>query len=143
MFNEFDDLLNVEELCEVLSIGKNKVYELLIATKKYIEEHYKKDMYVGFIGEVGNEIACTSGLLIYNYPPLYSQEFRKIGHVLNFFTINKFRRNGFGIQMMEIIKEYSKKNNFYKLDLTATEDGYELYKKSGFIDSVRNMDFIL
>lgn len=29
MFNEYDDLLNVEELCEILGIGKNTVYELL------------------------------------------------------------------------------------------------------------------
>ncbi|QAA30361.1 helix-turn-helix domain-containing protein [Clostridium manihotivorum] len=29
MFNQYDDLLNVDELCEVLSIGKNTAYELL------------------------------------------------------------------------------------------------------------------
>ncbi|KOA20319.1 helix-turn-helix domain protein [Clostridium homopropionicum DSM 5847] len=29
MFNQYQDLLNVEELCEILGIGKNVAYELL------------------------------------------------------------------------------------------------------------------
>lgn len=29
MFNQYDDLLNVEELCEILRIGKNVAYEML------------------------------------------------------------------------------------------------------------------
>ena len=29
MFNEYNDLLTVEELCEVLHIGKNSAYRLL------------------------------------------------------------------------------------------------------------------
>lgn len=31
MFKEYNDLLNVEELCEVLSIGKNAAYDILNA----------------------------------------------------------------------------------------------------------------
>jgi excisionase family DNA binding protein len=29
MFNQYDDLLNVEELCEILGIGKNVAYDIL------------------------------------------------------------------------------------------------------------------
>lgn len=29
MFNEYDDLLNVEEFCDVLGIGKNAAYDIL------------------------------------------------------------------------------------------------------------------
>lgn len=29
MFNEYSDLINVDELCEILSIGKNTAYEIL------------------------------------------------------------------------------------------------------------------
>ncbi len=29
MFNEYNDLVTVEELCEMLSIGKNSAYKLL------------------------------------------------------------------------------------------------------------------
>lgn len=123
--------------------GADKVSELTVATKRYIETHFSQGRYVGFIGEVRGEAACTAALLLYDYPPLYSGESRKIGHVLNFFTIKKYRRNGLGIRMMDFIKDYAKRNAFHKLDLSATEDGYDLYKKCGFADSVRNMEFAL
>lgn len=29
MFNQYNDLLNVEELCDILGIGKNVAYEIL------------------------------------------------------------------------------------------------------------------
>ena len=29
MFNQYEDLLNVQELCELLSIGRNYAYQLL------------------------------------------------------------------------------------------------------------------
>lgn len=29
MFNHYEDLLSVEELCEILAIGKNAAYEIL------------------------------------------------------------------------------------------------------------------
>lgn len=31
MFNQYEDLLNVEELCEILGIGKNSAYDILNA----------------------------------------------------------------------------------------------------------------
>ena len=33
MFNDYRDLLNVEEVCEILSIGKNAAYRLLASGK--------------------------------------------------------------------------------------------------------------
>lgn len=33
MFNDYRDLLNVEEVCEILSIGKNATYRLLASGK--------------------------------------------------------------------------------------------------------------
>jgi excisionase family DNA binding protein len=31
MFNQYDDLVKVEDLCEMLSIGKNAAYKLLLS----------------------------------------------------------------------------------------------------------------
>lgn len=33
MFNEYDDMVTIDELCEMLRIGKNKAYELLRSGK--------------------------------------------------------------------------------------------------------------
>ena len=42
---------------------------------------------------------------------------------------------------MEYVKQFAKNTNIYKLDLTATKVGYPLYKKCGFMDSERTMEY--
>ena len=123
---EYDD-----EKMEALSRG----------TYRYIKEHIEKDMYIGFFGEVDNRIACSTSLLIYDYPPLFSSTYRKIGHVLNFYTRPEYRKKGYGIGLMEYVKEHAKTIGVYKLDLAATDAGYPLYRKCGFQDAERMMEY--
>lgn len=120
---------------------QQKMDELSGASRNYITEHMREEMYVGFFGEVDNKIVCSTSLLIYSYPPLFSSDYRKIGHVLNFFTKKEYRHNGFGIGLMEYVQRYAKETGLYKLDLTATQSGYPLYKKCGFNDAERIMEF--
>ena len=119
----------------------NKMKELSIGSYQYIKEHIEKDMYIGFFGEIDNQIACSTSLLIYNYPPLFSSTYRKIGHVLNFYTRHQYRNKGYGIGLMEYVKQQAKKINIYKLDLSATKAGYPVYQKCGFLDSERIMEY--
>ncbi len=118
-----------------------KMKEVSAGTYQYISEHIQKDMYVSFFGEINNYIVCSASLLIYHYPPLFSAEYRKIGHVLNFYTRPSYRHKGYGNGLMTYIKQYAEENNYYKLDLTATKAGYPLYKKCDFIDSERIMEY--
>ena len=39
MFDDYRDLLNVEEVCEILSIGKNAAYQLLASGKLQCFRH--------------------------------------------------------------------------------------------------------
>ena len=39
MFEEYRDLLSVEEMCEMLSIGKNSAYQLLASGKIHCFRH--------------------------------------------------------------------------------------------------------
>lgn len=81
---------------------------------KYIRDYIDKGMYVGFLGILDTEIVCSTALLVYDYPPLFSDKNRKIGHVLNFYTKREFRGKG-----------------------------YSLYKKCGYFDSERCMEYLL
>ncbi len=114
--------------------------EIAIGSYQYIKEHIDKDMYIGFLGEVNDQIVCSTSLLIYYYPPLFSSEYRKVGHVLNFYTRPQYRNRGYGCGLMEFVKQFSKTINIYKLDLSATNAGYALYQKCGFIDAERIME---
>jgi GNAT superfamily N-acetyltransferase len=99
-----------------------------------MQEHILSDMYFGFLGIIGADIVCSSGMLVYTLPPLLSPGERKIGHILNFFTKAPFRGKGYGQGLMEFIKTTAKGEGISRLFLNATEMGYPLYAKCGFVE---------
>lgn len=117
-------------------------------TEAYVHEQAAAGSYVGFFGvdhdaydmmpittmaSVPVEtIACTGALLVYTLPPLYGQEGRKVGHVLNFYTRKAFRKRGYGKGLMAYMIAYAKENGFSRLFLNATADGAPLYRKVGY-----------
>lgn len=111
----------------------NKIHN---STIKYFKDLFDNNAYIGFLGfTTDNKIACTAGLLIYFLPPLNTASYRKIGHILNFYTKPEYRRKGYGMQLMDFIKVEAKKDGINRLVLNATEMGFSLYKKAGFIES--------
>lgn len=117
--------------------------QLDIGAREYIQKQLMADAYVGFLGKVDEVVVCSGALLIYALPPLRDRYPRKIGHVLNFYTKKEFRKCGYGQGLMTYIQAYAKENGFQRLFLFATEDGYPLYKKTGYIDSNKAMEYNL
>ena len=105
------------------------------STFKYFKELFNNKAYIGFLGiNTDNEIICTAGLLIYFLPPLNTPSYRKIGHVLNFYTKPHYRKKGYGMELMDYIKKVAKEEGINRLVLNATKMGFTLYKKAGFIE---------
>lgn len=113
----------------------DKIKQILKGTDDYLTECVNNNSYWGYIGLADSEIVCCAGMLIYNLPPLNSEKFRTIGHVLSFFTKPEYRGKGYGSGLIEYIKESAKESNIDRLFLNATSLGYSIYKKSGFIES--------
>lgn len=118
-----------------------KFDEIKAGSRSYIEWLLTDEAYVGFIGVVDSTIVCTAALLVYRLPPLASAEARKIGHVLNFYTRPTYRNKGYGRGLMEYVQEYGREHGFSRLFLNATDEGYPLYRKCGFTDAPKAMEF--
>jgi len=105
------------------------------ATLTYFNDLLNNNSYIGFIGKNNNgEIICTSGLLIYYLPPLDNENYRKVGHVLNFYTKPAYRKKGIGLKLMNYIKDTAADEKINKLVLNSTKMGFSMYKKAGFIE---------
>lgn len=129
----------IQELHPELSGAK--LDEIAAGSRSYVEWLISNDAYVGFIGVADSKVVCTAALLVYLLPPLASAEARKVGHVLNFFTRKEHRGNGYGGGLMAFIQDYGKEHGFHRLFLNATDDGYPLYKKCGFTDAPKAMQY--
>jgi len=104
-------------------------------TFTYFNELINNNSYIGFMGTNENsENVCTAGLLIYYLPPLNNENYRKIGHVLNFYTKPAYRKKGIGLKLMNFIKNTAKDEKINRLVLNSTKMGFPIYKKAGFIE---------
>ena len=55
--------------------------------------------------------------------------------VLSVYTEPEYRGQGLCTKLMEMLVEYGKKRGLGRIDLSATEKGYSIYKKIGFEDT--------
>ncbi|CAD7957174.1 unnamed protein product [Amoebophrya sp. A120] len=77
-------------------------------------------------------VVCSAGLLV-------EQKFlrggRKVGHVEDVVTSEKFRRRGLAKKVILSLLEIAKEENCYKVILDCTESNSEVYKKMGFFST--------
>ncbi|WP_461247943.1 GNAT family N-acetyltransferase [Treponema sp. R6D11] len=123
----------------IKDIHPNTALQLLEKIKKstftYFNDLFNNNSYIGFIGLNNNgEVICTAGLLIYYLPPLNNENYRKIGHVLNFYTKPAYRRKGIGSKLMNFIKDTATDEKINRIVLNSTKMGFSMYKKAGFIE---------
>ena len=115
-----------------LDIDKNEYQSFYDQVKTWINENVKKNNFVTYFGEINNVIVSFAGVLMYTLPPLFGKDKRKQGHILSFFTYPQYRKMGYGKQLMEYIQKDAKNLEINDLVLKATNEGENLYKKSGF-----------
>lgn len=104
------------------------------SVRHYIVDGIRTGSYIGYVGFVREEPACSAGLLLYRLPPLHAGVERLQGHVLNFFTLSHFRNRGVGMELMKFMIRDARSRGIYRLFLNATKMAESLYRKSGFYD---------
>jgi ribosomal protein S18 acetylase RimI-like enzyme len=110
----------------------------------YFQNHLNKDLYA-YVAE-DTEIVATALLLIIEKPANPNFITGKTGMVLNVYTKEEYRRRGIAKQLIEMLLEDAQNFKLDFVELKATKEGYDLYKKIGFKDAApanREMKYVL
>ena len=110
----------------------------------YYEKHLNKDLFV-YICTDGNDIVSCVFLLVTEKPANPDFLNGRTGTLLNVYTRPEFRHHGYAKKLIEMMLEDARGMGLDFVELKATEDGYGLYKKTGFADAVskyHNMKFV-
>ena len=89
---------------------------------------------VVFIAKDDNRIGSVAYLHIIEMPANSILLNGLYGEVLNVYTEPKYRGKGLCTQLIKNLIEYGKKRGLGRVDLSATKEGYPIYKKVGFVD---------
>jgi len=117
---------------DVDEIEKEKIKTSL---QNYFDRHIKNDEFIGIICEYDKKTISAAYLIIDEWPPNRTFINGKIGTLLNVYTYPEYRKNGIVTNVIKMIIEEAKKQNVSIINLLATEDGENVYKKLGFFET--------
>ena len=102
----------------------------------YFERKLGNELVV-FVARSGSHLVATVYLLITEKPANPSLPNGFEGEVLNVYTEEEFRGRGVSSHLLKEMIAYAKEKHLCRIDLKATDEGYQLYKKLGFEDRVQ------
>lgn len=127
-------ILLLDELNE--DDSQKDVEKLKTELEKFFIEYIESENFVSWLAEYEGEIIATSGLILWRVPPRYDCLHGRYGYISNMYTIPKARRNGISTELIKKLIEEAKKINLDILNLHATKDGINTYRKLGFKDPI-------
>ena len=105
--------------------------------EKQLPDYFNRklgDELVAFIAKDANRIVSVAYLHIIEMPANSILLNGLYGEVLNVYTEPEYRGKGLCTQLIKNLIEYGKKRGLGRVDLSATKEGYPIYKKVGFVD---------
>ncbi len=92
------------------------------------------DELIAFIAKDGDKIVSVAYLHIIEMPANSVLLNGIYGKVLSVYTEPEYRGKGLCTQLIKKLLEYGRNRGLGRIDLSATKEGYPIYKKAGFED---------
>jgi len=111
-----------------------------------LQDYFKKLLnqdFFAFVCEENEVIVSTVFLVIFEKPANPSFLTGLTGTILNVYTLPQYRKRGIASTLIKMALEHAKQKKLSYVDLKATQAGYSLYSKLGFIpDRPKNVPMI-
>jgi len=105
--------------------------------EKQLPDYFRRkleDELIAFTARENDRIVAVAYLHIIEMPANSILLSGLYGDVLSVYTEPEYRGKGLCTQLMKNLVEYGRKRGLGRIDLSATDAGYPIYKKIGFED---------
>ena len=102
---------------------------------RYYADHLNCDFFA-YLAEDGGKLVGSAFLTVGEFPPNTNFPKGRVGTVLNVFVESDYRRQGIATELMKLLIADAKALELEYVELKASEEGYPLYKKLGFEETV-------
>ena len=107
------------------------------AMEKQLPDYFNRklgDELIAFVARDGEKLVAVAYLHIIEMPANSILLNGLYGEVLSVFTEHEYRGQGLCSKLIDNLVEYGRERGLGRVDLSATKEGYPIYKKAGFVD---------
>lgn len=119
------------------SVSESDKREMEANLPDYYTRKLGKEL-MAFVARDGERIVATVYLLTIEMPssPKFLNGLN--GEIFSVYTEKEYRRRGISSQLLKNLIDYAKEKRLCRLDLSATSEGYPVYKKLGFVEKAQD-----
>jgi len=109
----------------------------------FFQKKLAEESPIQWIVEEQTEIIATGAIVIYDFPPSYTNKSGKKAYVTNMYTKNDYRGKGIATGLLTKLVDEAKSLGITKMWLGAPKLGRPVYKKFGFKETDEWMELEL
>lgn len=105
--------------------------------RKQLPDYFNRKLgndLIAFVARDDKRIVSVAYLLIVEMPANSILLNGLYGDVLSVYTAPEYRGQGLCSQLIQNLIQYGRDRGLGRIDLMATDEGYPIYKKAGFVD---------
>ncbi len=98
---------------------------------------------IEWVAEDKGEIIATGAIVIYEFPPSFTNKSGKKAYVTNMYTKDEYRKQGIATQMLNCLVSEARDRGITKMWLGASELGQPVYERFGFVQNTALFDYTI
>ncbi len=122
--------LRTEQLIAEGSTPDADIYESIY---EFLKRAFDENRLIEYITEDNGVIVATGAVLMYDYPPSFSNHSGREGYITNMYTKPEYRRRGIARALLEAAITDAKSCGAEVIRLRSSEQGRPLYEGFGFV----------
>jgi GNAT superfamily N-acetyltransferase len=120
-------------LCEAQSDGSDSAELVEEASRAYFSERMASGELFVWLAEENGEVVGTSGLEFFHKPPTFHNTASLQAYVHSMYTLPNWRGRGIARSLLQQIIQYVRTTPSRCIYLHASEMGFPVYRKVGFV----------
>ena len=117
---------------QLIDEGQNSDVNMDQELVKFFNNHFADNTLVEWVAEEDGKIVGTAAILLFEFPPAFTNPSGIKGYITNMYTAPEYRGQGLASELLKKVLDEARSRSVKNILLAASDMGKPVYKKVGF-----------
>ena len=117
---------------QLIDEGQNPDVNMDQELVKFFNNHFADNTLVEWVAEEDGKIVGTAAILLFEFPPAFTNPSGIKGYITNMYTVPEYRGQGLASELLKKVLDEARSRSVKNILLAASDMGKPVYKKVGF-----------